>query len=511
MNIWLAAREYAGIAEAGGVKNVSCSLSESLVKLGHKVVFFIPLYRCTNLSKIENFTCFYHQPVQLELTDRKRVPVSFAHGTMNGVEIVFVCHKSFAEKNAVYTYTKKDQEENCEHIQGTGHKDVMFLNMLFQKAVVEFSRTCSKEEIPDVIHCQDAACALIPNFAAQNPLLKDTRCIVTIHNAGPGYHHNYADIAQAEYFTNLDRSILCYGANGYSIEPYVLCTLNATLTTVSPEYAAEILNGTTNTDGLSEIFRQHNTSIVGITNGIDFDRYDPTDVNKSQLPFAYDPRNGDLKNKYGANRKIFLETYASKEKIKTADITQYGFIEGEPKDIYIAYHGRVVHQKGIEIVARLAESICSKNLNVKFIFAGQGAPELENMLKDIAERYPGKCVYLCGYDKIVARLSLAAADFSLHPSYFEPCGLEDFIAQIFGTLPIAHATGGLCKIINGKTGYLYSPNTAEHLESIVLSLISQINSEGIESLKETIKYAANYIFDRYSWDKVAGEYLKLYK
>lgn len=511
MNIWLVSREYAGIAEAGGVKNVSCSLSESLVKLGHKVVFFIPLYRCTDISKIENFTCFHHQPVELELTDRKKVPVSFAHGVMNGVEIVFICHRSFAEKNAVYTYTKEDQKENSEHVQGTGHKDVMFLNMLFQKAVVEYSSTCSAEEIPDVIHCQDAACALIPVFASQNSVLKNSRCIVTIHNAGPGYHHNYMNIEQAEYYTNLDRSILCYGANGYSIEPYVLCTLNSTLTTVSPEYAAEILNGTTATDGLSDVFKQHNISIVGITNGMDFDRYDPSDVEKSQLPFPYDPKTGDLENKYGANRKVFLETYASKEKIKTADITQFGFIEPDSKDIYIAYHGRVVHQKGIEIVARMAESICSKNFNVKFIFAGQGAPELEDMLQNVAERYSGKCVYLRGYDKIVARLSLAAADFSLHPSYFEPCGLEDFIAQTFGTLPIAHATGGLCKILNGKTGYLFSPNTAENLESVVLSLVSQINSEGIDSIKENIKYAANYIQERYSWDKVAGEYLKLYE
>ncbi|MBP5436723.1 MAG: glycogen/starch synthase, partial [Treponema sp.] len=42
MNIWVVSREYAGIAEAGGVKNVACSLSESLVKAGHSVTLFIP-------------------------------------------------------------------------------------------------------------------------------------------------------------------------------------------------------------------------------------------------------------------------------------------------------------------------------------------------------------------------------------------------------------------------------------------------------------------------------------
>lgn len=48
MKILQIAREYAGLAEAGGVKNVVCSLSEGLIKLGHHVTLFIPLYGCTN-------------------------------------------------------------------------------------------------------------------------------------------------------------------------------------------------------------------------------------------------------------------------------------------------------------------------------------------------------------------------------------------------------------------------------------------------------------------------------
>ena len=35
-SLWLISREYAGIAEAGGVKNVACSLCEGLVRRGTK-------------------------------------------------------------------------------------------------------------------------------------------------------------------------------------------------------------------------------------------------------------------------------------------------------------------------------------------------------------------------------------------------------------------------------------------------------------------------------------------
>ena len=54
MNIWMVTREYAGVAEAGGVKNVSCSLSETLVFLGHRVTVFIPMYGCTDISGLED-------------------------------------------------------------------------------------------------------------------------------------------------------------------------------------------------------------------------------------------------------------------------------------------------------------------------------------------------------------------------------------------------------------------------------------------------------------------------
>ena len=51
-NIWLISREYAGIAEAGGVKNVTCSLCEGLSCKGMNVTLLIPRYKCTDFSSV---------------------------------------------------------------------------------------------------------------------------------------------------------------------------------------------------------------------------------------------------------------------------------------------------------------------------------------------------------------------------------------------------------------------------------------------------------------------------
>ena len=46
------AREYNGIAEAGGVKNAVCSLSEELANSQNEITLFSAGYGCTKFSKI---------------------------------------------------------------------------------------------------------------------------------------------------------------------------------------------------------------------------------------------------------------------------------------------------------------------------------------------------------------------------------------------------------------------------------------------------------------------------
>lgn len=52
-----------------------------------------------------------------------------------------------------------------------------------------------------------------------------------------------------------------------------------------------------------------------------------------------------------------------------------------------------------------------------------------------------------GFDVPLAHQILAAADILLMPSRFEPCGLNQLYAMRYGTIPVAHATGGLSDTI----------------------------------------------------------------
>ncbi|MBR6215195.1 MAG: glycosyltransferase, partial [Spirochaetaceae bacterium] len=221
----------------------------------------------------------------------------------------------------------------------------------------------------------------------------------------------------------------------------------------------------------------------------------------------FNPKKGSFRGKYSC-RSWFIKNTG--EKFNIPGLERYGGITHKPGNVYFAYHGRLVHQKGLEVLADAAEIVLKKNPNACFIVTGQGDSSLEECHKLLAEQNKGRYIYIRGYERSFVRLCVAVADFIVLPSFFEPCGLEDFIAQIFGTIPVAHAVGGLNKIIDGKTGFLYEPNTCDKLADVLLELIDKFQKSPSE-FAAVAKNAATYVEQEYSWDRVIEQqYLPMY-
>jgi starch synthase len=515
MNIWVVSMEYAGIAEAGGVKNVACSLSEEFDRCGHHVTVFIPVFSCTSFDLIDTLSENCVSPAVIDICGQRKT-VSYTSGKIQGtgITVIFICHPLFAEKQAVYTYTAAEEELNPDHKRGCGHADMLLLDALFQRAVVLYGSKIT-ENHPDIIHCHDAATAVIPAYI--NKIKEETyfhtACVVTIHNAGPAYHHEFPTLNEAFNYTGLPEVILKKALNGKRVEPYLLAAAGgAVLTTVSEDYAAELVDPLYSdaTDGLSKQFSKLEIPITGITNGIDYERYNPVNNQKSLLPFSYNPEKGKLEGKYQC-LSFLLSRFSQQQESELhaesvrflSGLTRSGWIfPGDPQEtVFFAYHGRLVTQKGITVLEKAAELVIEKNKNVRFILIGQGEPELENDIEKMTIKFPGFVVFFKGYNRIMARLVSASCDYIVLPSNFEPCGLEDFIAQIFGTIPIAHATGGLKKIINGIDGFLYKPNDPETLATEMMKCADWKQKHHSDFLK-MISNAAEYVHNTYDWHEI---------
>ncbi len=512
MTLWFVSMECANIAEAGGVKNVTFSLCKEFALLGHKVSLFIPVFKCNSWDKLSDVQkdCI---KTQIDICNKKeRISYTKAIYKDCGFEVVLVNHPIFSEKEAVYTYTANEEKLNPKHKRGEGHEDFLLKDTLFQKAVCSYISFTNDKDIPQIIHCQDASTAVLPALIAQTKYADKIKTAVTIHNAGPYYHHEYASLEDAKFYTDLPDSILKESMNGKRVEPFLIAANSgANLLTVSKDYAKELKDSSNveNTDGLSKLFNEKNIKIKGITNGFDFERYNPSDTSFSKLPFAFNPETGDLDGKYKI-RQFFIDNVINSENFPCDGIKKYGSlsINKGGRERYIAYHGRITSQKGISILTEAIPTLIKQNDSVRFVIAGQGEPRLENEIEELTKVFPGKIVYLHGYNQAVVRMAIAACDFIALPSYFEPCGLEDFIAQTFATLPVAHKTGGLNKILNNKSGFLYKNNTSQALASCLNKALEKKPSK----INKMIMFASSYVHKEYVWSKVIEKkYLKYFK
>ncbi|WP_267874388.1 glycogen synthase GlgA [Microvirga pudoricolor] len=205
------------------------------------------------------------------------------------------------------------------------------------------------------------------------------------------------------------------------------------ITTVSSTYANEITKPEygCGLDGLLRA-RADQGHLEGIINGID-ESWDPSTDPYLASPFTPDDWTGKRVN---------------------ADTVRKTFGLAVSRGPLFAVVSRLVHQKGVDLAISAAEAIVSQGGQVAV--TGRGEMRFERALEALARRHPGSVGVRIGYDETDARRMYAGSDFLLMPSRFEPCGLSQMYAQKFGSLPIAHRTGGLADTIeDGVTGFLF--------------------------------------------------------
>ena len=532
-SVWMISREYAGFAEAGGVKNVVKSLAEAASDYGLEVTVFLPRYG-NNTEQLNNCS----GEVTIRVGDTTHT-VRFFELLKKDIRFIFIDSEIFTEKRDIYTYCTEEIEDFRKKLhrpdlkKGDGYIDSHEMNVLFQKAVYCYG--LRHHTAPHVLHCHDAHTAMLPAFiftrCTGRLLFRHTRALITIHNAGDGYRQTFDSFEYAAHLTDLPHRVLEYGRIGDAVEPFLVGSTFAELTTVSPWYAKQLVSPEQSPYSyhFSQALAQKHIHITGITNGIDFMAYDPRTPDQSGLPFAFDVQKERFEGKYACRSFLLNELQAKSRTLPMYEgILQYGDVDKteENKTLYLMYHGRLVYQKGVDVLLKAMPRILEHSPTLRFIVMGQGNPDLEGKAIELAATLSGKFVYCKGYNRKLARLITAAADFIVLPSLFEPCGLEDLIAQVYGTIPIANAQGGLQKIVDGKTGFLYTipageeQNTDAHVHTLTKTVLKQAEyffTSGkakltdIPYFKDIILQSYAALHTEFSWKHIFAErYLKLY-
>lgn len=481
--VWLVSREIDGVAEAGGLKDVVRGLADALVDRGVETTVVIPRYAFLSDLPIRPLFSF-----ELPISDVDR-HITIGEIRQGTLRILLVEEPSISAKRAVYTYTSEDVPPGSRI--GEGHVDVHEINLIHQRGALESAFRLGIA--PGVVHGHDGHCGFLPALMRRSERYRRffarTGVLTTIHNAGREYQQEISDINRAVAVSGLPASDLQAGEIDGRINPLLLAGRYGHLNTVSPGYAREIRNGNAGeAEPLGGWFRREEIPLPGITNGLD------------PLSWVNDAA-ADLANpeeKARRRRAFMADLYAVKADEKGPD--QFG-PNPDPRIPWLLFHGRLTHQKGARYFADAVEILKKEGPDPEFgaVVLGQGEREIEETMRSRAEK--GNMTFYRGYRQEMARQLFMASSFVALPSIWEPCGITDMIGQLTGALPVSRAVGGLTKVRDHKTGFLYLPADADALaKTLKKALIWERKFPA--RLRRMRRRAEKEVYERRSWKKI---------
>ncbi len=264
------------------------------------------------------------------------------------------------------------------------------------------------------------------------------------------------------------------------------------ITTVSPNYAKEIQTDALGF-GLQGLLRSRTNDTTGILNGIDTDEWNPESDKHLSSHFSPTRMVGKAKNKLALQTRMGLNL--------EANVPLLGVVS------------RMTHQKGLDLLLEIAPHLME--LPVQLVMLGSGEPAMQHAAGLLAKQYPGNIATMIGFDEGLSHQIEAGADMFIMPSRFEPCGLNQFYSQRYGTPPIVNNTGGLADSVvdcnpdtlkdGTASGFVLTNMTADDLYDTIKRAVELYHDE-----RKWKALRKNCMSKDFSWETSAKAYRQVY-
>jgi starch synthase len=473
MTILFAASELAPLASTGGLGEVAACLPRFVAARGHDTALALPGYPALVRNAVPLDVNF-----EVRLGD-DLLPASVYERTLeDGTQLLLICNDALFARAGVYAdpRTHVEYEDNARRY------------LFFSKAVVELARRLDPS--PSVLHVHDWQTALIPVLIRESRL--PIRTVLTLHNL------SFQGVFCAETFalTNLPSGWMTPGALEFHGRMNLLkggILAADALTTVSARYRREILS-TEAGCGLEGVLNHRVADLESVPLGVDPVRWTPSSEEAGRLLPA----------------RFSAEDLSGKNACRKALITETGLLP-EPSGPIFTMFGRLADQKGLDLLLPLVPRLLSANN--RLVIAGDGDPKLHRELLLACRRHPGKFAFVHEWEPGFPQRLLAGSDVLLMPSHFEPGGLAPLHALAYGTVPVAHATGGLADNLThfelrnsaGNSLLYYEDSQAALWDSILRACLL------FEQPAVWKKLVQNAIQSRFPWELTADKLEAIYQ
>jgi len=418
-------------ARTGGLGQAVADLADYQAASGTESHVVLPLYReaRAHVGKLEPLC----DPFMLDIGDRREAVRCWREVREGFPQILFLEHEPSFDRPGIYGDSAGDYPDNPHRFA------------LFAAAAIQVARRLRDGNL--ILHAHDWHAALVPVFLRRvyrdEPELQRLPVVLTVHNGGfqGVYPRNVMEeIGLPDDMWSPD-FMEWYGRLNFLKGGLLYADM---VTTVSPTHAFELLTDVGGF-GLQHSFRQLGDRLVGIRNGIDVKKWDP--ANDPDIPARFTA--DDMSSKVLCK----AELQASWDLPRRQNIPVFGM------------SARLVAQKGLD---QIVASHSLRELDAQFLFLGAGEAQFEKALRELSARYPTRIGINTAFTDTLEHQLLAGADFLMMPSLYEPCGLTQMRAQLYGALPVARRVGGLADTIeDGVTGILYDAYSPEAFDRAV--------------------------------------------
>lgn len=458
-------------AKTGGLADVAGALPKALREAGADALLVLPLYEQTDRSLLGH-EVFDNLEIEWR-NGLRRARVWYSDAPQAPTFLIDA--PVYFQRNSVYGF--RDDHERFA--------------FFCHAALALFKRLGAP---PNIVHGNDWPCgfASAERLRARrpfDPFYAQTRTLFSIHNLAYQGAFDPAELDGLGFGAPVARE--AFMMNGAASALRAGIAASDALSTVSNRYAQEI-QGHEQGHGLDRLLRARNDRLVGITNGVDYEVWNP----------ATDPH---LAANYSA------DDLRGKRVCKLDLLRAFGLPEEAMERPIIASISRLVAQKGYDLIREAAGAILETGAT--FIALGSGAAEYENFLQAMRDHAPGQVGVFKGFNEPLAHKIEAGADIFLMPSHYEPCGLNQMYSTRYGTVPVVRATGGLDDTVQdfdraSKTGNGFKFERYEAsamLEKIHEAIYCYAEPETWQRIQLNGMHTDN------SWRVAAQKYLHLYE
>ncbi|MBD3191347.1 MAG: glycosyltransferase [Candidatus Heimdallarchaeota archaeon] len=173
----------------------------------------------------------------------------------------------------------------------------------------------------------------------------------------------------------------------------------------------------------------------------------------------------------------------------------------------VGYIGRLVPEKGVDVLLGAVRLVLNQQPNTKFVIAGEGwhRGELERIAKELAIE---DNVFFTGYLPDEDFLPFFnVSDVLVIPSTYEPFGIVALEGMATNTPIIVSDVGGLSEIVDHQwTGLKIPPRNSHALADAIIRLLSDksLRKKIVKNAREKLKHV-------YDWEIIADQTIEIYQ